>query len=237
MKVCVVQLYKDRLDLTKQCINQNFYNSGSNAITCLIDDGSKDIASHLYSFDKVILNNEHKGISYSINQGIKYAVSQNCDAIAVLANDILMPDNWLKIMVEHITDIQNTGFCGIYCVEDAGTKENINNRIVNRSENVYGNVIIPMKVIDAIGFFNEDYDPYGVQDSDYCYRMNKVGFINYYISDLKSVHIGHDVGEQTEYRKMKDASLEEKWHRLSYWKDYYDKNGYKIWQRYLTKEN
>jgi GT2 family glycosyltransferase len=234
MKVCVVQLYKDRIDLTRQSINQNFYNSGYNAITCLVDDGSKE-QFMFYPFDKIIINGEHKGISYSINQGIKYAVNQNCDAIAVLANDILMPNDWLKTMVEHIKDIPHTGFCGIHCVEDAGTQTNINGRIVNVSENVYGNVIIPMKVIDAIGFFNEDYDPYGVQDSDYCYRMNKVGFINYYVNGLRSDHIGFDVGQNSEYRKMKDASLEEKWHRLSYWKDYYDQNGYKIWQRYLTK--
>lgn len=235
MKVCVVQLYKDRIDLTDRCIKQNFYNSGYNALTCLVDDGSEQRYEG-YNFDKVITNDKHKGISYSINQGIKYAVDENCDAIAVLANDILMPNNWLQIMVYNINNIPNTGFCGIHCVESNGTQENINNIIVRRSENVYGNVIIPMKVIDAIGFFNEDYDPYGVQDTDYCYRMNKVGFISYYVNGLTSEHIGHDVGQNSEYRKMKDASLEEKWHRLSYWKDYYDKNGYKIWQRYLTKE-
>ncbi len=235
MKVCVIQLYKDRIDLTDRCIKQNFYNSGYDAITCLVDDGSMQRYEG-YNFNKVIINDKHKGISYSINQGIKYAVNEKCDAIAVLANDILMPNNWLQIMVYNINNIPNTGFCGIHCVESNGTQENVNNIIVRRSENVYGNVIIPMKVIDAIGFFNEDYDPYGVQDSDYCYRMNKVGFINYYVNGLTSEHIGHDVGQNSEYRKMKDESLEEKWHRLSYWKDYYDKNGYKIWQRYLAKE-
>ena len=46
-----------------------------------------------------------------------------------------------------------------------------------------------------------------MQDSDYGLRLTQLGFKSYYIKGLQSQHLGHDVGEQTEYRKMKDEGL------------------------------
>jgi hypothetical protein len=68
-----------------------------------------------------------------------------------------------------------------------------------------------------------------MQDSDYGFRLSKSGFINYYIEGMKSEHIGHDVGNGTDYRKMKDEGLSlcvEKW---KYWTNKYDQtNNYKL---------
>jgi hypothetical protein len=46
-----------------------------------------------------------------------------------------------------------------------------------------------------------------MQDSDYATRSLIAGFTNYYVPDMRSEHIGHDVGNGTEYRRMKDESL------------------------------
>jgi hypothetical protein len=47
-----------------------------------------------------------------------------------------------------------------------------------------------------------------MQDRDYAERATIAGFTNYYIPELRSEHIGHDVGNNTEYRQMKDESLQ-----------------------------
>jgi GT2 family glycosyltransferase len=132
-------------------------------------------------------------------------------------------------MVEYSSAISNTGMCGIHCVESNGIRESINGKEINKVEVAFGNVLIPKKAIDTIGYFNEDYDPYGMQDSDYGYRLSKMGFINYYIPHLNSNHIGHDVGQNTEYRKMKDEGLSKCVEKWSYWTNLYDSiNNYKI---------
>jgi len=156
-----------------------------------------------YPFEVIEIN--ELGISKAINKGISLA--RNSDAIVTMANDILMPQNWLARMVDATKRIENTGMCGIHCVEGINSMETINGVQVHLQEASFGNVLIPMKAIRKIGLFNMNYDPYGMQDSDYAYRLKKTGHLNYYLHDLRSEHIGHDVGDNTPYRKMKDEGL------------------------------
>jgi GT2 family glycosyltransferase len=178
------------------------------------------IAKGNYPFDLFTI--QEKGIAKALNIGIKKTMEY--DAIVTCANDIEMDENWLLEMVSHAQAIPETGMCGIHCVEDKGSMTTINGKLISKTFTAFGNVLIPRKAIDTIGFFNEDYDPYGMQDADYAYRLNKKGFINYYIPHLSSNHIGHDVGQQTDYRKMKDEGLalsDEKWKR---WTALYDED-------------
>ena len=184
MKVNVIFLDYERHDFTERVKQQNFNNAG-------------------HPFDVVILS--MKGISAAINEGILR--SHGYDAIVTMANDIIMPDNWLRNMVIAAQSIPETGMCGIHCVEGLGTEENYKGVAIHKAFTSFGNVLIPMNAIKRIGFFNEDYDPYGMNDADYAYRLNATGFLNYYLAGMKAEHIGHDVGNGTEYRKMKDEGL------------------------------
>jgi len=140
-----------------------------------------------------------------------------------------MPNNWLLHMVEAAKAIPNTGMCGIHCVEGLEPMTVINGVKVHVNFTAFGNVLIPMRAINQIGFFNPDYDPYGMQDADYAYRLNNTGHVNYYLHDLQSVHLGHDVGQPSDYRRMKDEGLSkagEVWER---WTKYYqDTENYTI---------
>jgi GT2 family glycosyltransferase len=178
----------------------------------------RSIANAGYQFDLFTINK--KGIAAAINEGLKK--TKDYDAIVTCSNDIEMPVNWLQRMVEVVSNIENTGMCGIHCVEGQGEFKHINGHAVYQNFTAFGNVMIPRKAIDTIGKFNEDYDPYGMQDADYAYRLNAMGFTNYYIAGLTSNHIGHDVGSQSEYRKMKDEGLalsDAKWDK---WTKHYD---------------
>jgi GT2 family glycosyltransferase len=118
--------------------------------------------------------------------------------------------------------------CGIHCVESLENQIEMNGLMVHPTYTAFGNVLIPMKVIEDIGYMNEDYDPYGMQDGDYGLRTNSSGYFNYYIPNLKAEHIGHDVGNGTEYRKMKDDGLSLCGDKWNYWSKYYGENGYKL---------
>ena len=209
MLVNVILLDYDRHDFTQRVKDVNFNNAG-------------------YEFDYVVV--DMKGIANAINHGIFQ--SRTYDAIVTMANDILMPNDWLKRMVEAMITIPNSGMIGIHTVESINEPQTINGVQVHVQDAVFGNVLIPMKAIDKIGYFNEAYDPYGMQDRDYSYRLQMTGHLNYYLSGLRAEHIGHDVGQDTPYRKMKDEGLS----RCDYlWSQetgkYQENNDYTIFQK------
>lgn len=168
------------------------------------------------------------GIAKAINHGIADAKKGGFDAVVTLANDIRMPNDWLGYMVAHAKLIPETGMCGIHTVEGLEAPEHYNGFLIHRSFTAFGNVLIPMKAINAVGYFNEDYDPYGMQDGDFAYRLNKAGFMNYYIHGLRAEHLGHDAGNGTEYRKMKDEGLHLSGDKWKKWSEQYEQGDYII---------
>lgn len=208
MKTAIVLLDYFRHTFTDQCVT-SFHNG-----------------NHPFDLFRI----DRFGIAAALNEGIDK--TKEYEVVAFCGNDILMPHNWLAMAVHHIQQIPETGMCGIHCVETLPPLETINGLQVHPTWATFGNVIIPRKAIDSVGYFNEAFDPYGMQDSDYGLRLTKHGFKNYYIRDLQSQHLGHDVGEQTDYRKMKDEGLNkagEIWGK--YTKMYEETNNYTIFQK------
>ena len=206
MKVAIIFLDYARHEYTQQVCQQNFNNAGH---------------------DFTVIEVDRKGISAALNEGLIRA--KGFDAVVTMANDILMPNDWLAAMVKAAEAIPNTGMCGIYCVEGLPTPIEVNGVLIHPNDAAFGNALIPMKAVAAVGYFNEDFDPYGMQDSDYGIRLKQAGFISYYLNGFTSTHIGHDVGSGTEYRKMKDEGLAlagEKWAKWT--KRYMDTGDYTI---------
>lgn len=206
MKVACLFLTLNRSELSLKCINQNFFNAGISADVFLIDNGSEDAnytaVVDAYPFAAVRAFDYNVGIASAINAGIELA--DGYDAIITLANDILMPAGWLAKMVEYAGKIDRSGMIGIHCVESLPPVTELG---VHEIFTPFGNVMIPRAALDAAGKFNTEYDPYGMQDADYAYRLNKLGFISYYLPGLASEHIGADTGQDSAYRQMKDAGL------------------------------
>lgn len=205
MNINIILLDYHRHQFTEQVKQRNFNNAG-------------------HPFDYTVI--DMCGIAAALNAGIKQSL--HYDAVVTMANDILMPDNWLKAMVLAAVSIPNTGMCGIHCVEGLGDTETINGVTVHPSYTSFGNVLIPMEAIRKVGMFNEDYDPYGMQDADFALRLNNSGFVNYYLHGLKSEHIGHDVGQPSDYRRMKDEGLSVSGAKWEYWNKHYAENGYTL---------
>ena len=189
-----------------------------------------------YPFDLFTI--DKKGVAAALNYGIytiastqfKYnndmgfacnKVIPDYDAIFTMANDIIMPDNWLLKMVQSVIP-GKTGIVGIHTVESIGEKDDYGNHPTMMP---FGNVLIMKEVIERIGFFNTDHDPYGMQDSDFGYRATKAGFYNYYTPNAKAEHIGHDVGDGSDYRKMKDEGLAIAGEKYNKWVAHYEATG------------
>lgn len=173
--------------------------------------------------DAELLEVEMFGIAAAINYGLKYFFEDKyCKYVAICANDIIMPAGWLNKMIHDAEIITNTGMCAIHCVEGLHDEQIINGIKCHPSWGVFGNALLTKQAFDKVGYFNTDHDPYGMQDSDYCYRLHKAGFTNYYISALKAEHIGADVGTATEYRKMKDEGLSKSGNVFGKWQKIYD---------------
>lgn len=210
MKVACILLTCGRADLTHRIINQNLFNAHKDADVFLVDNASPSdeflqiLAS--YPFTKAFRFDTNRGIATAINKGIELAMkTDSYDGFVTLANDILMPEYWLERMCYWAEQIPETGMIGVHCVEALPP---LSDRGVHEIFTPFGNALITRKVVDMIGGFNTDFDPYGMQDADYAYRLYFTGgFINYYVPELKSEHIGHDVGTDSEYRRMKDAGL------------------------------
>lgn len=167
---------------------------------------------------------EKFGISAAINEGLRYYFEQmNLDYVIVCANDIVMPKGSIDALLHAAKTIPETGIAAVYCVESLPEPKEVNGVTVHPIWGVFGNFIVTRKAFETVGYFNLDQDPYGMQDSDYCYRLSKAGFLNYYVSGFKADHIGHDVGSGTEYRKMKDDGLSVAANKFGQWQKIYDK--------------
>lgn len=203
MNIAVILLMQNRFDLTTKVVQTNFFNAGLDADCYLIDTGSDESFGSNYPFAGFYASKEKMGISAGVNIGLKLALQgRSYDGIVLMANDILMPDNWLSDFVYYANTVPKTGIIGIHCVEELPALVDG----IHKTHTPFGNNYISMDLINAIGGYNLEYDPYGMQDRDYAERAILAGFTNYYIIG-KSEHIGHDVGNGTEYRKMKDESL------------------------------
>lgn len=188
----------------------------------------QSIAKSGYPFDLFTIN--RKGIAAALNDGIDK--TRQYDAVVFCANDIQMPENWLSEMVRYAEQIPESGMIGFHTVEHLPEMTFVNGLPIHQIFTAFGNVMMPRKAIDTIGYYNEAHDPYGMQDADYAYRLNKTGFINYYIPNLKAIHIGNDVGEKSDYRLMKDEGLAKAGEIYKKYCDkYYSENNYSIFVR------
>lgn len=197
MNVTIIFLDYLRHDYTERVKAHNFANTG-------------------YPFDVVTI--DKKGVSAAINEGL-YEIEDG--AAFTMANDILMPDNWLKDLVHYAENIPDSGIIGIHTVEGMPPAKQVNGLTIYEG-NPFGNVLITRECIDKIGYYNTDLDPYSVNDYDYVFRAQKSGLRTYYIPG-SATHLGWDVGDGTPYRKMKDEGLQNS--RGQQWLDYYQATG------------
>lgn len=215
MKASILILTIDRYETTKSVFETNMERAKSSNIdkeVLVCDNGSTDRRVVDYFTGKTIyhrVNKTNEGVGKSLNQ--LYLRAQG-DIICTIGNDIEMPDHWLAEAVEYLRVVKNVGILGYDWGHGSkppntfkhGVTAGWLTPILNR---VFGSWVFKRELVEKIGFFYDDYGPYGIEDSDFNERVNRSGYNSLYHPTLKSRHLVQDVGEQTAYRKMKDESL------------------------------
>jgi glycosyltransferase involved in cell wall biosynthesis len=209
MKVSIIMITIDRYEQTKKTLDKILNNTGYEDFELLVaDNGSTDerVIDYIKSLNPAVhlINGENKGVARTLNQLILRAKG---DLIVHTGNDIDLPDGWLKGLLDCHKAIPNTGIAAIHTVEKLYPVQEVNGVGVHVGKRIFGTKMFSRKLIDKIGYYREDYHPYGMEDSDLSLRSHYSGMINYYIPSLRARHEGHDCGQDTEYRKMKNESL------------------------------
>jgi hypothetical protein len=183
MKIAICLLSYGRHDLTHKVLSHNLCNHG-------IDPAEVG----LFVADTL-------GIAAATNQLLRRAYSLGYQYFCICGNDILEPNNWLKIRKDFIDAHADAGMVSV-------PVDSI--RLFDSNEMVIANWMISRKLLETVGAMDERFDPYGAIDLDYNARCSGFGFKNYYLGGVTAHHIhNHDGVELYGFDKM--AKVNDTW--------------------------
>jgi GT2 family glycosyltransferase len=145
----------------------------------------KNAGKHI---DIVTIINE-EGIAFATNKGLRNLNFYNIDYVTIMGNDILEPDNWLQIRNDFLQD-KTIGICSIP-LHSTG----------NDTADLIGNFTITKETIKRVGAFNQELDPYGAIDLDYCTRCRAAGLHTKFIKEYTANHIEQNSIDAYGYNK------------------------------------
>jgi GT2 family glycosyltransferase len=145
----------------------------------------KNAGKHI---DIVTIINE-EGIAFASNKGLRNLNFDNIDYVTIMGNDILEPDNWLQIRNDFLQD-KTIGICSIP-LHSTG----------NDTADLIGNFTITKETIKRVGAFNQELDPYGAIDLDYCTRCRAAGLHTKFIKEYTANHIEQNSIDAYGYNK------------------------------------
>ncbi|NCU43598.1 glycosyltransferase family 2 protein [Candidatus Saccharibacteria bacterium] len=213
MKVAITVLnYKGWRD-TKKCMVALFEQTYKNFEIYLIDNGSgdesvkelkklKDDRLHLH------LEEKNTGFTGGVNIGIKWAIENNFDAVALLNNDAVADPSWLENLVKPLKDKEISAVTSLMLdktgklIDDAGDIYSTWGIPSLRSEGepkanapesgfVFGGTggatLYRTKVFEDIGLFDEDFFAYN-EDVDIDWRMQLAGYKIWYEKSAVVLH-------------------------------------------------
>lgn len=135
-----------------------------------------------------IVNEE--GIANAINTGLRHFNYDYVDYVTIIGNDILEPNNWLDTRIQFMQD-KTIGICSIPLDGFNGD-----------SLDLIGNFTISKEALLRVGAFNEELDPYGAIDLDYCTRVRAACLHTKFIPNTKAIHIEQNGADAYGYNKM-----------------------------------
>jgi GT2 family glycosyltransferase len=160
----------------------NYQNNSVSTLGCNLLNAGSDV-------EQLIIVKE-KGIANAINVGLNKIDFSNIQYVTILGNDILEPNSWLLTRSQFMQD-KSIGICSIPLDGFAGD-----------SLDLIGNFTISKEAILRIGAFNEELDPYGAIDLDYCTRVRAAGLLTKFVPSTKATHLEQNGSDAYGYNKM-----------------------------------
>ena len=226
MNLSIIIVSFNTRDLLKKCLDS----LPSSSEIIVIDNGSTDGTVEMLKKTKepkikLIENKENVGFAKAVNQGLRKAGGEY---LLLLNSDIFVKKDALEKLVAFAKGQSQAGVVGGRLLNPDGSLQGscfylpTMSRIIKEFwlngpstlskytpledkpvevEAVIGAVfLIPKKVLQKVGFFNERYFMY-FEDLDYCRRVREAGFKVYYLPEAEFIHehgaSGKSIPQQT----------------------------------------
>jgi GT2 family glycosyltransferase len=210
----------NRLELTKQTIDNILKNTKQPYNLAIVDNGSADDTkqylselANKYDGGKIVCqyNNENKGIAIGRNQALLLADNLDTSWYATIDNDILVPEGWLEECIAVLKANPKYGMIGVnmegsaYGLVSEGGKE-----FQRKPQGNLGTacMVFPKSLHKMLGFFNTEYKNYAHEDADFGMRARVLGYQLGYIKEMGK-HIGEGENDVGEYREFKNKHHKE----------------------------
>lgn len=204
----------NRLDLTKQTLDNLFKTTTGDYNLIIIDNGSEDGTREYLSKLSCPLNvkltthlfDKNRGIARGRNKGLQLADSLNTEWYATIDNDILCPHGWNEDCINILKNNKNFGMMGVN-MEDSSyplvTKGGYTFQEKPRGNLGTACIVFHKSLHRLLGFFNTEYNKlYGEEDADFGMRCRVLGLKMGYIKE-NGTHLGVGENDTGAYREFK----------------------------------
>jgi GT2 family glycosyltransferase len=223
--VSILVVTLNRESLTRKCLSDALAKADYPYELLSVDNGSTDgVADFINALSPAFhrRNTENEGYAPCLNQMLLRASG---DMFCVLDPDLIMPQAWLRKLVEVNEAVPNSGVSGFVTVFDPYVSATvINQKEIFPQPEVFGPKFFNRVVLEKVGYYSDEFTPYGCEDADMNYRVSQSGFMNYYLGGGDRVlHAGDDCGDVTPYRAGKWEALKQTGLVLSRRREYQDR--------------
>lgn len=196
-------------------------------------DGSLELLKSDFSDVELVINKTNLGFAGGVNSGIKIAIKQDYDYIALLNNDAVAGKDWLKHLVQTLNDNEKLGIVTSKIVNSDGSeldstgdyyttwglpyprgRGEANTTKYDHQTEVFaasgGASLYRLSMLQEIGLFDEDFFAY-YEDVDISFRAQLAGWK---VSYVPNAIVNHQIGATssklrgfTTYQTMKNLQL------------------------------
>ncbi len=235
--ISIVILGFNQVEYTKRCLESILKYTRQKIELILVDNGSHDGTSayfHSIPNAKVIINATNLGVAKGWNQGMRLAKGEY---ILILNNDIIVGPDWLENMVRLAESDPEIGLVGPRSNYIAGPQivPNVPYKVEGEIQDFIGKWqkkndlssaefvfvkgfchLIPRRVFDKVGFYDERFGKGNFEDDDYCTRVHHHGF-NALIANDSFIHHFGSVSFNQESVDWKKLMIENRTKYQSKW--------------------
>lgn len=213
-RVAIVILNWNGIEDTLSCFHSLLKQKGRFRIV-IVDNGStdkspailRDLGLKHEDILTVLYNSVNKGFAGGVNKGIRWALKNNFDYVALINNDAVVTKDWIGALCNHLTD--ERGIITGLLLNDSGTRIDSTGEQYsiwglafprNRGElaakaakdgEVFaatgGATLYRSKMLKEIGLFDENFFAY-YEDVDISFRAQLAGWKVYYTSEAIAYH-------------------------------------------------
>lgn len=235
MDVSILFLTWNRNEQAKRVLEHNWANMGlDRGVELLVcDQGSDEPFKTDAPVSHFRQNKNNEGVARALNQLMLRREGRH---VFFMPNDVLMPDDWLADLLYYAEFVPNSGILTTtgssieHEAHEVECRDHLKRTIYFKKDitglegcQVFGPVLITRQCIETIGYYCEDYHPYGFEDSDYCFRACLAGLLCYYIPSKPYIDLCPKENEPKDYHDAKEswywANLgHHRWRALNYHK-------------------